>query len=286
MRLNHKLPVLFLLGVALLGTGGCSVKMAYNNLDRLMLWQVDEFVDLDAVQKAYLRAEIDTLLRWHRHQHLPMYADYVRELSVSLTDVVSEQTLAEIFETFLGWGEALEARSMPIAIEVLASLSDEQVAGLPEAFAQSNEDLLEEEIEGDLADHQENWAEDFEDALERFTGRLDREQRAYIDRRASAYEPERALWVAYRERWQAELLALLREGRSKPDFAARFTALVDTQESYYGDELNRVFDANFALGREIAAHILSSLNEKQSQRMVERLLELAEDFDELARQKV
>ena len=269
----------------LLGTG-CSIKMAYNNVDRLMMWQVDEFVDLDAEQKAYLRGEIETLMLWHRREHLPMYADYVRELSVTLTDEVSAETLEVVFETLLGWGEEIEAKSVPIAIEVLQGLSDEQVAQLPAGFAKSNEDLLEDEADGDRTEHQAAWAKDFEDVLERFTGRLNREQRDYILRRSQAYEPERALWVAYRERWQAGLMTLLEEGRQSPDFAERFVAHVDAQEAYYGDELTAVFDANIALSREVAAYIFSDLNAKQSERLVERLLQLAEDFEELSKQRV
>jgi len=265
----------------LTAASGCSIKLAYNNLDRLVLWQVGDYVRLDREQKAYLRQEVDTLLYWHRRNHLPLYADYMRTLAVTLTDAPQVSHIDAMFEQFLAWGEEVEQRVLPPTIHVLQSLSEKQMAGLPEAFTQNNAEIAESEASGSVADHQAQWAEDFEDAIERFTGRLNKSQRDYIALRAQAYEPERLLWIDYRERWQADLLKLL-EKRAEPTFPAAFRALVAAREDYYDETLSRVFDANIELSQSVMVDLFAGLTERQAERLVDRLTKLAEDFEELS----
>ena len=79
------------LGAVVLVTGGCSIKLAYNNVDRLVRWGVSDYVDLDRQQKAALTEGINRIHRWHRYNHLPLYADYMTELAVVLSDGVTPQ---------------------------------------------------------------------------------------------------------------------------------------------------------------------------------------------------
>ncbi|GIS51730.1 MAG: hypothetical protein Ct9H90mP27_2210 [Gammaproteobacteria bacterium] len=45
-----------------------------------------------------------------------------------------------------------------------------------------------------LEDYQRGWSEEIEDAIERFTGRLNAEQLDYLKRKSVMYQPERVLW--------------------------------------------------------------------------------------------
>jgi len=279
MRLTRFAVLLVVLGMC----SACSVKFAYNNVDRLVRWQVGDYFDLDAEQKAYLQTQVQALLAWHRVNHLPQYAQYLDGLAIQLSDGVSETQIAGIFDQFLVWGYEIEDKAMPTTVQLLASLSDEQVEALPDKLEKSNLEISEDELGLNLAQIQTGWADDFEDVMERFTGRLDREQRAYIDRRASTYVPERVLWAEYRRRWQVDLLALL-ERRQHDEFAQQFRALSKAREDYYGKEYTSISEQNIALGREIAAHVLSNLSDKQSARFTQSLQDLAEDFQELAAQ--
>jgi hypothetical protein len=275
-------------GVLLLMLGlssACSVKFAYNNVDRLVRWQVSDYLDLDAEQKAYLQAEVRDLMAWHRANHLPLYANYLQALAVQFADGASESQIAGVFDQFLVWGYEMEDRALPAASHILSSLSDEQVAALPDKLEKSNLEIAEDELDMSLRQIQLQWAGEFEDVMERFTGRLDREQRAYIERRATVYIPERVLWAEYRRRWQADLLALLEHRHEVEEFARQFHALTKAREEYYGDEYTRISEQNIQLGREMVAYVLSNLSDKQSARFTESLQDLANDFEELAAQK-
>ncbi len=262
----------------------CSLKMMYNNADRFVRWQVNDYVELNAEQKKFLNTQIKDVLDWHRNQHLPLYSEYFLTLSQQVTDEVSPERVKDIIDQFILWGEEIELRSMPAAIGMLASLTDEQIAALPERLAEDNRKFAEDEMDKPLGDIQSQWAGDFTDALERFTGRLDRGQRDYIVKQADGYQPERVLWIEYRQRWQKDLLKLL-EKRREQQFAEEFRKLVGARESYYGSEFTRVSKDNQKLGVNMAAHVLSNLTPKQSQRFSDTLREWGEDFAELAAQR-
>ncbi len=271
------------LSLVLLSSSACSTKFIYNNMDRYVRWQVNDYLDLNQEQRAYFKQELAELIAWHRVHHLPLYSDYIRGLVVQYADGVSEAQIQALFEQFMVWGLEVEERGMPVAITLLRSLTDEQIARLPAKLEESNVELAEEEAGMALEDAQLNWAQNFEDILARFTGRLDRRQKAYLKFRSTAYQPEFALWAEYRRRWQTDMLKLL-EYRHEEKFEADFRALAKARESYYGPEYTAVNNANIELSRETASYLLSNLNERQTRRFAESLQELADDLAELAAQ--
>ena len=111
---NHaeRLVRTLLIGCLLVSASGCSVKMAYNNLDRLVRWGVSDYVSLDAAQKDYLQAEVKKLLLWHRSNHLPLYSDYMFGLADQLSDGVSDAQIAAIFDQLMLWGDEVEDDSV------------------------------------------------------------------------------------------------------------------------------------------------------------------------------
>jgi hypothetical protein len=275
-------PRLLAVLCVLLGAGGCSIKMMYNNADRFARWAANDYVRMNDAQEAYFDAEVDALHYWHRTEELPRYADYLSSLPRNLEEGVDESQVQGIIDTFYSWFEALEARAMPMVTELLLSLTDEQVARLPERLARDNDDLSEDEQGRPLAEVQARWAKNYGDTMSRFSGRLTREQRDYLSAQSVRYVPQFELWADYRQRWQGDLLKLLVERHDVDAFVRGFERLTARREDYYGTELKAVFDANEALAREVTAWLLSNLNEDQRERFYERTDELATTFRELA----
>ena len=103
----------------------CSIKPIYNNLDRLIVWQVGDYLDLNRDQKASLRTDLSVLLKWHRESHLILYADWLAELPNQYSDGVSAQMIEDLFDQMLVWGEEIENQAMPLMTDVLVSLNEE-----------------------------------------------------------------------------------------------------------------------------------------------------------------
>ena len=123
---------------------GCGVKLMYNNLDRFARWNMSDYVDLNDEQRAYFDAEVDALLYWHRTHQLPEYADLLETLPTTFSNGADLAEILWISDRMFVWYEQLEARLVHIAVEIMLSLEEEQVAELPRRLERDNEELEEE----------------------------------------------------------------------------------------------------------------------------------------------
>lgn len=272
-----------LLALLLLGSG-CSVRMAYNNLDRLARWSVSDYIDLSDTQRACFDAAFDRLWRWHRAEHLPQYAGFLQELRGTLGDGIDEAEMRVLVDRVVAWADEIEQQGLPAAAALLASLSDAQVARLAEALEARNRELAEPEQGVSLVRAQRGWQEEFTGRFTEFSGRLTRGQREYLARQSARYVPELVMWADYRRRWQRDLLALLAHRDDRAAFTRGFAELSAQRERYYGTELAAVVAGNERLAREASAWLVNHLTARQRERFFRRLDDLAEDLQVLSRQ--
>jgi hypothetical protein len=286
VRVTRWLRCAACLVIVLGAASGCSVKMMYNNMDRISRWVVSDYIDMTPEQRAYFDAEMAGFLYWHRTTHLPQYAAWLESMEPTFTNGTS----TEEFEVFMGslfdWYEEAEARGMPIAIEMMLSLTDEQLARLPVRLEEDNEELAEDEAGLSVEQSQKRWREEFADGFARFAGKLNREQKDYLVQQSVRYVPQYDLWADYRRRWYLDVMALLRDGRNDPEaFAQAFIELAANRRShYYGLELTVIFDHNEVLYRDVSVWLINHLSEKQREKLFTRTGELAEVFRELVAQ--
>jgi hypothetical protein len=247
----------------------------------IVRWGVNDYVNMNEAQRVLFNEEFAQLHYWHRTEHLPLYADFFEALPTTLSDGVDLQELLALENTMMGWAKEIVEVGVPLAVGVMQTMTDEQVARLPARLEESNREIEKTELGRSVEESQTRWREEVEDIFTRFAGRLTPAQQAYLEAQSVGYIPERVLWAEYRRRWQRDLMKLL-EARSEPAFGERFAELADNREAYFGTELTAIFDNNENLGRETVAWLLNHMAERQTVRMYTRFVELAGDFRELA----
>lgn len=272
----------WLLAVLLLAASGCSVQLAYNNLDRLARWSMSDYIDMTSDQRVYFDAAFEDLWLWHRGEHLPQYAAFLDGLAGRFADGTSEAEMQQVVDQVVAWAEEVQARALPATAEMLASLSDTQVVELAATLEERNREIAEPELDVSMARIRQLWVEEFSERFSRFSGNLTTVQQAYLRGQAERYQPERVLWAEYRRRWQADLLALLRFRQDVAGLERGLDDLARHRELYYGPRLAVIDDNNVKLLRESSVWLVNSLTDRQQQRFGDRLGELAEDFRELA----
>lgn len=261
---------------------GCAVQVAYDNMDRLARWLASDFVSMNGLQRARFDAGVAEVWAWHRSEHLPRYADFFDAVRASLADGTDTAEIEGIVNTIIDWALEIEQRALPVTIDLLASLSDEQVAELGRRMAESNAELSEQERDQTLEQSRRDWQKQTASRFSRLAGRLTPAQNAYLGEQSVRYLPDTVLWAEYRARWQADLMALLRHREDQQRFAAGFRELTANREGYYGAELDRVWTINRALSAEATAWLVNSMTVGQRTRFDDRLAELAADFRSLA----
>jgi hypothetical protein len=261
---------------------GCSVQFLYGQADRIAVWRAEDYVDLDRAQRDWLRSRMRVLLHWHRRAQLPVWAETLRDLDLAVQDGIDGPTLDRYFERAEGWSDAILVKAVPTMAGLLAGLTPEQRAELPERLEAANRELNEDYAGLDEAQQREVWRGKVRDFLEDWIGRLTAEQEILLDAAAAEVVADNEAWIDYRRRWQDELLDLIAEERRPEVLGPALLELSLDREALYTPEYSAVRARNDRVLRGFAVDLLGSLTDDQMDRLSGRLGDLAVDFEELA----
>lgn|GEM_PF-4267553 len=268
---------LYLLLICLISQG-CGVKLFYNNADRVARWWVSDYISMDKAQRSYFSESSAALMYWHRTTQLSIYRDELLTLantieSQELDADQLEKTVAEVER----WGIAMNARAVPIGVDVLLSLSPKQLQAFDKNFLKSNREY-EREAKRDPDDYAQREAKDYAKFLRRFIGRLSDEQETLILDKHLEMLPDAQVILDYRLYWQRKLLTAL---QSEPPDAELVKDLMLNFDEHYTPEFAHMIDVNEVIYQELTLELLTSLTDSQRAKLVSETLGYAEIFDEL-----
>lgn len=278
-RVRHFLVLL----LSTLIVAGCGVRMVYSQLDWLVPWYLGDFVTLDTDQKQLLDARLAERLAWHCDSQLGPYSELLRDLDKRLRE---ERPLSALeLEAYLERSEVFW-RELMIAIRpdaqiLLATLTDEQVAELGDAFARRNRETREEFLEGTPEELRERQVERMEKRLRTWLGRLQPEQRRMVERWSANLAPTTGQWLGNRELWQRELIAALAQ-RQQPGFGTRLESLLLAPEARWAEDYRRDVAHNRALTVELVVELANSANADQRTKLSTELTGWASQFEQIA----
>ena len=275
-------PITAVVAILVLTTG-CTVQLAYMNLDRLVIRWVDDKVDLNAEQKRLVRRALDDNLSWHCADHLPQYVAMLNSLGDDLNDDrIDMATMVSYSEQVTQFGQELIEVSIEPATQLLASLDERQVEHLFLSFEESNEELLERLGEADVEKIQTERAERMVRRLSRFMGRLNRQQLARLSQWSVDYQPIDGHQLAYAHQWQEQLKQALALRHNQPDEFAQSIAVLFEPTRGWDDSYRQAVEANQALTLEALADVLNVATDRQKDHLMDKLGGYASDFDALS----
>lgn len=259
-------------------TSGCGVKLAYNNADTLARWWVSDYIDMTRSQRAYFDASTADIMYWHRTTQLTLY----KQGLLDIADVVASfemdplrlQATADEVER---WGVAFNAKAVPVALEIMLSLSLEQRGAFDAALAKSNRQY-EREAERDVAVRAKDEAKDYARLVRRLVGRLSPKQRELILNQHLRMVPDAKVIWEYRLDWQQKILGAL---NANPPDMLLLEDLMGNFDEHYTPEFRQMIDANEIIYQKLTLSLINSLTPKQQSRLVAELRGYAQLCDEL-----
>lgn len=280
-RLNR---LLALVALVLLSGCGPSVKLAYNNADTLLTWQVKRYIDLQPPQAQAVEAGVARLHAWHREQELPQIVGLLREARIAAADGLTEPEINGLLGAARIRYDALADRASVDAAAVLASLTPAQRESLRHRLAEDNRRFAAEYVEVDASRARQQRAKRVVANIERIYGDLRPEQRALVQASSTAMPLTYADRLAHRERRQRELLVLLETHTSATTLQPALRRwLVDWEAGRTPGHVER---AREVLDRsvEMVATLDRTLTPGQRRTLVARLDGYASDFSTLVAQ--
>ena len=170
-----------LLFTAVLAGCGIAPRLAYNHLDRLLMLELDDYVELDAAQERALRGELTALWRWHRREALIDYATDLEAFAKSLDSGNPDRAAVErAADQLLAHGERLRREAAPRLAKLLPQLSEAQVAEILVERRKTLFKPVDKNADETVRERDERLQEKAEDELEDWIGSLLPVQRGLV----------------------------------------------------------------------------------------------------------
>ena len=278
--MTRLLRPLFLM-LLLAALSGCGVRTAYNNLDWLTVRWVNQQVALDREQETMLRDWLEAQLVWHCATQLPLYQALVEEIRHDLlTNNLNQDRLTNHGQTMAELGRTLTERSLPLLVQMAATLNDEQVNALLGAFDERTEEVRVSVEEKSLEQLAEERLAAMERTLRRFMGRSNRPQRERLGVWADSVTATESYQLQQRLYWQDRLKKAL-ERRDEQDVLAEEIAALMRPESAWSEQYRQVMEGNRILTLAALEDVIAVADSRHINRLSARLTGLINDFQRL-----
>jgi len=277
---------LLLAAAALLLAGGCGmIRVVYNNADTVLRFMARDYGDLDSTQTDQMRAALTRLHEWHRVNELPLYAALAKDAGRRIARGATAEDVAWAIAGVRARYRQLIVRAAEETAPVVATLGPAQLVALDHKFAEDNRKYAKEYLSADekkrLRAQLKRTLEHFRD----FLGDLTPEQEARIERFVKAGARHAVLRFEDRQRWQHDVIALIRQHRRPRELGERLGELFAVPEARRAEEYlreDRRWEGDLA---HLVVDLDRTLSPKQRARAVKRFETYAEDFTVLAARK-
>jgi len=239
-HLTHAL--LLVIGFALALAACSRIDLAYRNLDRLVPWSLDDYLDMNREQKQLLDERLRQQLAWHCKTQLPGYLDWLDRVRLMVADdAVTDQALEQrTLEARQAIGRVATAIT-PSATELLRGMSDSQVAEMRQAFRADIDKRRKTYDETPLPKQIEQRAVRMQKRLEPWLGELSAQQRLRVMSWSQALGDQSRQSIANRAHWQQQLV-LAMDQRATPGFEPRLAQLLQRKESLWTAEYRQAYE--------------------------------------------
>ncbi|MEN8178211.1 MAG: DUF6279 family lipoprotein [Pseudomonadota bacterium] len=277
------LRLLFIVLLSVLAAGCSRVQFAYHQLDWLIPYYVDNYIELDGSQDSYLEAEVENLLRWHCSAHLKPYADLIRganqEFQQGTMDALKLQFAVNRIDDY--WKE-IKRQASPAISRLFLTSEQSQLDDFLSGLRENNREWLTEFQAQTDEELREDYQARMTDELERWFGPLTAPQQQRIVEWSWKFKPLGIHGLQARQQWQARLRALLDRRAEEAAFFTGIEALfVDPDRGRPAQYLSKLVH-NESATVEMLVDVGGQVNAQQRKHLDRMAGSVADDFDQLA----
>jgi hypothetical protein len=196
----------------------CStIRLGYQQADRLVYWWLDGYVDFDASQKGAVKQDIARLLQWHRQNQLGQYQQFLLQLQRQLQGNLSRADLDADSAQIEQLSQATLLHAVPELSRLALSLKSANLTHLSQKFEANNAEFRKKNMQDKPEQRDKNRYKRVLQQAEDWFGGFDSEQEQKIRRMALARPSNNPLWLEERIERQQKILTVLGQiVRDKP----------------------------------------------------------------------
>ncbi|KQM46807.1 MULTISPECIES: DUF6279 family lipoprotein [Pseudomonas] len=278
----RRLKLLVVLLTLSLVLAGCNrVGLAYRNLDVIIPWTLNDYLDMNAGQKSWFNGTLKEHLAWHCTTQLPGYLDWLDRLQQmvdnnQITDAALQARTVEAKQAI-----AEVAREItPSAIQLLQGLDDQQVKDMGDALAKDLRKRQDEYLKPPLAQQIKERAERMSKRLVAWMGPLSPSQQNRVTAWSIALGEQNQEWIGNRAHWQAQFIDALQQ-RHSADFPQKIQQLLVDRESLWTPQYRTAYAQTEAAARGLIIDLMAESTAQQRQTLTQKIGKVRSDFQAL-----
>ena len=278
---TYLLPSMAIIIIAVTVTACSRINLAYRNLDTLIPWTLNDYLDMDRDQRQHLKAHLREHLDWHCRTQLPSYLDSLQQLRQQIaSEQVDTHVLRDHYRQARQAMHEIATQITPTSIELLRKLDDRQVEELAKGFEEDRREREEKYLEPEPAQQIRARAERMQERIENWFGSANAAQRQRILTWAHALGGQNQLWLENRAQWQQSFLDAVRQ-RHETGFETRMTRLLQDRDSFWSNEYRLAFESAERVGIELFSDLYALSDRSQRQHLTDRLHQLEKNLGTL-----
>ncbi|WP_065929932.1 DUF6279 family lipoprotein [Pseudomonas sp. 58 R 3] len=278
----RRLKLLVVLLTLSLVLAGCNrVGLAYRNLDVIIPWTLNDYLDMNAGQKSWFNDTLKEHLAWHCTTQLPGYLDWLDRLQQmvdnnQITDAALQARTVEAKQAI-----AEVAREItPSAVQLLQGLDDQQVKDMGDALAKDLRKRQDEYLKPPLAQQIKERAERMSKRLDAWMGPLSASQQNRVTAWSIALGEQNQKWIGNRAHWQAQFIDALQQ-RHSADFPQKIQQLLVDRESLWTPQYRTAYAQTEAAARGLIIDLMAESTAQQRQTLTQKIGKVRSDFQAL-----
>ena len=270
-----------LLALSVLLSGCNRVGLAYRNLDVIIPWTLNDYLDMNAGQKSWFNDTLKDHLAWHCTTQLPGYLDWLDRLQQMVDNHQVSDAALQTRTLEAKQAIADVARQItPSAIQLLRGLDEQQVREMDQALAKDLRKRQNEYLKPPLAQQIKDRSERMNKRLDAWLGPLSASQQERVLAWSTALGAQNQQWIGNRAHWQAQFIAAVNQ-RASSDFPRKMEQLLVDRESLWTADYRQAYAQTEAAARSLLVDLMAESTVQQRQKLVQKIDKVRSDFQSL-----
>tara|TARA_R110002072_G_C7974544_1_gene535203 strand:- start:4469 stop:5308 length:840 start_codon:yes stop_codon:yes gene_type:complete len=265
----------FILAILLILSTACSNKFFYNQLDWLIPWYVDDYVDLTFVQKEKLDKQVEVLLQWHRGEELSRYIEILNHIEKDVAGNITAEIVKNWLDMMLFSAKRIQVNILPSAITLGEKLTEEQMAEFVKNLWDRQAEFEKEYLSRNNEEYIEDNYDNLTDKLEKYVGRLNDAQKERLNKAASSMQRFDHVWLDDRKAWLEKIERLMK--REQGWQQATIDAFASRGEQH-PKKFKQYLSYNMNIISQAIADVINQLSDKQRGKLLIEIVDIKNDF--------
>jgi hypothetical protein len=281
-RFPRKLLVGLILPILIFS--GCAYKrMIFNNLDWLIVYQMDSYLDLTSAQEKSIKIPVHETVDWFKAERLPAVIDLLRDVLKAVEarriDVKSWEGWVKRVEA---WRLELTERVTPPLALLLKQLDAEQIQHLEQKLAKSDRKLVKilEYEASDFPEELEDYVDDAAGTYKFWFGKLRKDQKVLMVQKLGLNRATLAEQLKQRRRSRAFWMDLLKK-HDRDSLVTAIRQSAQPEGSFRDPDYLRFRKESRERMQGFLIALFASLDQNQWQHLEKVLKELVVDMENL-----